>query len=147
MIDSSNIILERLKELKDRFVTSTQYVDLNIFGVYTDPDTLTQEISVYRDKALINSVKMWMMSRIGDYYRDPTKGGVIDLLLSSPLTPEYRDELIQTISSKFSAQFSLIELNQLNIDMDVELRIWKVSYKVVDIINKRALDFAVNVQV
>jgi len=142
-----SIITQRLKELEAKFVDSTEYIDLNIFGVYTSTVTGNYELAVHRDFALINSVKMWMLSRTGDYYREPTKGGIIDLLLGAPMEPSNYTSLSNEIAKKFADNFNLVELINLNLEADPVLKIWHVRVKVLDIINKRALEFSIGLEV
>jgi len=146
-LERNQLILKRVKELRTKFLDQYDYVDLHSLGIYYDKETESNEIAVFKDKALINTVKMWMLSKKGDYYREPLRGGVIELLLGSPMTPQRASEIRSQIIDKFRIDFSLVELVQLTIDMDVKLKIWKVKYEVLDIINKKLVNFSVNVQV
>lgn len=141
------IIGARLEELKKKFIDTTEYVDLYFRGIYVDPSTREPRIAVKRDKALENIVKMWMLSRRGDFYREPFRGGVLDLLLATPLSEDQRETIAASIRSKFEKDFTLIELKSIFVEIDYELRVWKVRYSVLDILNKRLVDFNVNVQV
>ena len=141
-----SILSARIDELTAKFIDSTNYVDLNMTGTYID-ESGNVEVSLLRDKALVNGVKMWMLSREGDYYREPEKGGILDLLLGTPLDEEYSQNLKSEISTKFNAQFSLVQLVDLNVGIDNQLGVWKLYYKVLDVLNKKIVDFNVNVQV
>jgi hypothetical protein len=142
-----SIIANRIEELKRKFLTVTEYVDLYFRGIYVDPSSGEPLIAVSRDKALENSVKIWMLSRKGDYYREPFKGGVLDLLLGTPLDESRSEEIKSAITSKFQEDFSLVELKDLFIEIDYEVRVWKVGYSILDILNKRLVEFNINVQV
>ena len=141
-----SILSARIDELTAKFIDSTNYVDLNMTGTYVD-ESGNIEVSLLRDKALVNGVKMWMLSREGDYYREPEKGGILDLLLGTPLDEEYSQNLKSEITTKFNAQFTLVQLIDLDVSIDNNLGVWKLYYKVLDILNKKIVDFNVNVQV
>lgn len=142
-----SIISARLKELEDKFISATEYVDLNVFGVYHSTQTNNWEIAVHRDFALTNSVKMWMLSKTGDYYREPTKGGIIDLLLGSSMSEEHTNSLRRDIMKRFEDNFTLIELVDLDLEPDPVSKIWKVKFKILDVINKRIAEFSLGLEV
>lgn len=144
---ASELLLKRVEELTTKFLDQYNYVDLHALGVFYKKSTDSQEISVYKDDALINTVKMWMLSRKGDYYREPLRGGIIDFILGSKMNLDSSNAIRDKILTQFKTDFSLVEIVQLTIEMDTNNKVWKIAYNVIDIINKKLVNFSVNVQV
>jgi len=144
---ANELIKKRVDELTKKFLDQYDYVDVHALGPYYDKTTDSTEIAVFKDNALVNTVRMWMLSKSGDYYREPQRGGVIDQILGAKMTQESLDTLKNYIINKFKNEFTLVEIVQLNINADPIYRIWRVAFQVIDIINKKLVNFSVNVQV
>ena len=143
----NNLVKSRFEELQEKFLKSTDYVDLNMFGPYEDENFNTIEIALRREKAIMNSVRMWVLSRQGDYYREPERGGIIELLLGSPMNDQQAETIVREISNGFAENFDLIELQSIDVFYDYDLKLWFLAFKVIDLLNKRVVDFNINAQV
>ena len=144
---TNQLLRKRAEELTKKFLDQYNYVDLHALGPYYNKTSETNEIAVFKDEALINTVRMWMLSKSGDYYREPQRCGVIDLLLGAPMNQTNIDSIKNSVLSKFKAEFTLVEIIQLQINADTINRVWKVAFQVLDIINKKLVNFSINVQV
>jgi cobyric acid synthase len=144
---ANELIKKRVDELTKKFLDQYDYVDLNALGPYYNKTTKSNEIAVFKDAALVNTVRMWMLSKAGDYYREPQRGGIIDEILGTKMTQENLNNLKSYMINKFKSEFTLVEIVQLDLTADPISRTWKVAFQVLDIINKTLVNFSVNVQV
>lgn len=137
--------LQRIKDLKRKYLDSVNYTDLNYRGVYFDDDE--PKVAVNRELALKNIIQIWLLSKPGDYYRELGKGGVIHEFLATPLSEEYRLQLENLIETKFNEDIFYAQLNSVEVIPNVELRVWTIKLDITDLISQSRFSFGVNLQV
>jgi hypothetical protein len=139
----TNILEKNQTVLDKRFLEKTRYIDCDYRG-FIDDDTMP---SLARGDALINSVKVWLLSRGGDYYKNSEKGGIITILLNTPLTEDNISTIENAIEEKFSKTFSLLQLVSLTVIPIYEKRVWKLSFEIKDLLNNELISFGTSIKV
>jgi len=144
---TSYLLQDRIKSLEDKFLNQTEYTDLHVSGIYTNPVTQELDITVTRSDALMNSVKMWMMSSTAEFYRNPQRGGILSLLIGSQMNEQTQSYVESEIKTRFARDFTLVGLLSVSVTADENSRIWLIYCRVLDVINKRIADLNLNIQV
>lgn len=139
---------QKLDDIKRRYVDVTEYSDLSSTGLFADQESGGRPgISIRGNTALKNAIRLWVMSRIGDYDRNPNKGGSLDLILSFPVTKENQSSLKSALESKFKAEVPYVGLINLQVNAKEDVGVWQIILGVADLVTKQILDVSVNVKV
>jgi hypothetical protein len=147
MVSYMSIIDQRLTDLTRRIDEISLYTDLILSGPKYDEDTNEIIITVTKNEALKNAVRMWFLSKMGDYERDPTRGGVLDMLLGRQLTDENAVALSSSIAAKFKIEFPYVVLGELIISVNYKINSWRAYMTLADLVSKQIIDLSINVQV
>ena len=109
----------------------TKYSDLPAMGITTGSATL----QVLGIEAVKNTMKMYLLSKKGDYGRDISKGGPLYEMVGKPLIQSNADK-IKTRTTTALTQFTNITLNTITVDLDLEKKMFIVKLVFSDNYNK-----------
>lgn len=96
-------------------------------------------------EALKNVMKMYLLSEIGDYGRDLTKGGPLYEMVGKPLNEENRQK-ITTKVTKALEQFTNITINTIEVTLDLMDKMFVVRLTFTDNYNKYYSGMSLGVQ-
>ena len=126
-------------------VDTTKYIDVsysgNSFSTFFDQ---TNTLILKGTGAIKNVMKLYLMSQIGDYGRNVTKGGPMMKVIGKPLTDDYGKTIQKTITDALSI-YSNIVLTQVKATPDRENKRWKVSVAFIDTYNKVQDSFSIGI--
>jgi len=125
------IIERNTSELGKKFFSNVKYVDIDYRGFIDDstPPTITA------GAVLVNNLKLWLQSSLGDYYRRVKTGGFFDNNLQAyPLNDQGADSLKAALTAAIQSQFTGIQILGLQISPDLDSRGWKIKLIVQDMI-------------
>lgn len=107
----------------------TSYIDLNYYGVNTDSGLMV----VKSFAAIKQVIKLYLLSRPGDYGRNVLKGGPLFALIGKRMLSASE---IEEAVSKAMEIFTNIEVANLVAKKDLQNRMWIVSMQIIDTANK-----------
>ncbi len=109
----------------------TKYSDLPAMGVGGGTATL----QVLGIEAIKNTMKMYLLSKKGDYGRNVTTGGPLYEMVGKPLIQSNADK-IKARTATALTQFTNITLNTITVDMNLEKKMFIVTLVFSDNYNK-----------
>ena len=109
--------------------TVSEYIDLNYYGINTDNNSLT----VNSFSAVKQVIKLYLLSKPGDYGRNISKGGPLFSLLGKRMlsAKDVEDQVKEALTI-----FSNITVNNILATKDLQNRMWVVSMQIIDTTNK-----------
>jgi hypothetical protein len=116
-----SIMARNIAQLGQKFTENIQYEDLDYrgyLGAGTNP-------TLRGGAVMVNDLKLWLQSSVGDYYRRPQMGGFLDTAIHQyPLTTDGAAALTASLASAVKRQFPTINLLDLSITPDAPNRRW-----------------------
>ncbi len=98
---------------------SSTYFDYDIFG---------ELVEVYEEKALLNSLKLWIASSEGDFIGGITRGGYVTSALNIPLSTESLIVVEHQIKQGLANDFKpLLQVINLSVQPDYIKRRWEIE--------------------
>lgn len=87
------------------------------------------------DQVVRNATKMILFSKLGDYGRNLTKGGVVITAIGKPIDQITANSLKKTIEDAIS-ELANIKPTTIDVQFDTRARVWKIHIIFVDTLNK-----------
>lgn len=109
----------------------TKYSDLPATGISTS----SQSLQVIGIDAVKNTMKMYLLSKHGDYGRSITVGGPLFTMIGKPLTQSNADLIKSNVTSALQ-NFINITLNTIDVTTDLEKKMFVVKFTFSDNYNK-----------
>lgn len=105
----------------DRF--QANYFDYDLFGEIIEGNI---KIDYERD-ALVNSLKLWISSKRGDFVGGKTLGGYVRSAISRPMTETDALDVYQSVKNGLKDDFRpVLEILDLEITPDYEKKRWNI---------------------
>lgn len=101
---------------------------------YSGPHT-SASATIQTEKVVQNTIKMLLFSKLGDYVRQTTKGGVLIGAIGKSLDQVTSDGIKESIG-KALAEYEDIQVINYDIAFKKEIRTWMVHLVFVDNLNK-----------
>lgn len=105
------------------------YIDLNYIGY----NSSTGSMVLTGINAIKNVIKMYLLSQIGDYGRNLSKGGPLLSLIGKPMRSE--DDVKKIISDSLKI-FSNIFIDSVEVKKELTQRLWVIKIIFSDSFNK-----------
>lgn len=146
-----NTLLKKTTELMTKPQGSVNLIDID-YKLLEDPDdpytTSTRSMIETNYNALLNSYRLWLQSRPGDYIRDKDTGGMFTYALNDKVP--FREDSIETIKEMVMTDTRRIfpELAVLSVDVKriVETRTWDISIAVQDTLTDNVMVTGLSVE-
>ena len=88
-------------------------------------------IQVWEDEALINSLKMWIVSRRGDIIREPGRGGYLIDWLLKPMNEISAEDVEMAIRDGIDQDFDpFLKILYLSVTPNKDQRYWNIYMEV-----------------
>jgi hypothetical protein len=125
----ASIIKRNIDKLGNKFLENIEYEDLDYRGFLGETRTPTIKAGM----VLVNDLKMWLQSSLGDYYRRWSMGGYFDVKARQfPLSDEGAELLQQDLQATIEKQFPTIEVLSISVQALMQRRAWKIAMIVKD---------------
>ncbi len=125
------IIERNTTALGQKFFANVKYVDIDYRG-FIDADTPP---TITAGSVIVNNLKLWLQSSVGDYYRRVKKGGFFDSNLQQyPLNDQGALLLKTSLIGAIQSQFNGINILGMVVTPDFKRRGWKIKIVVQDMI-------------
>jgi hypothetical protein len=114
----------------------SKYVDLNYTGYQFSPTLSSASPYILKGIAAIkNVIKLYIMSNVGDYGRNLTKGGPMVKFLGKSITDIREDELKDALTKAISIYSNIVVFN-IVVERDTIGRGWIITINFYDTYNK-----------
>ena len=121
------------------------YIDMAYSGnSYSSYYSQTNTVVIKGTLALKNVMKMYLMSQLGDYGRNVSKGGPMIKIIGKPLSDSYGTTIEETIKKSLSIYSNVIVTSCTAIP-DRNNRRWNISVSFIDTGNKVQDSFSIGV--
>jgi len=107
-----------------------EYKDFSYRGASQNTDFVITGVEVIK-----NIIKMYLMSSLGDYGRDVTKGGPLITIIGKEMTDDYQSTIEDRITEALSV-YSNIIMHTTKIVKNLETRNWDITIYFSDVYNK-----------
>jgi len=102
----------------------SNFFDYDLFGEIKDGSIKT----LYERDALINSLRLWISSKQGDFIGGRTRGGYVRKALNRPMSETDSVDVYQAIMTGLTNDFSpTLEIISLNVVPNLEKRRWEIN--------------------
>lgn len=136
----TGIIKRNIQSLQSNLAANLNYADLS----YKGPNG-KDKFDLTNGSAIINAYKLWLLSDVKDYCRQPTKGGFLrDNLNRYPFTDDSIPDIIAELKAFTEKDFPYIDLLDVNLKRDVTHRGWILRVSVRDKITGMIGDMGTN---
>lgn len=117
-------------------INPSKYIDLSYYGnTFSSNLNEANTIILKGSEAVKNSMKMYLMSQVGDYRRNVTKGGPMMKIIGKPLSPAYKTTIEDSIKKSLEVYNSVV-VTSVVATPDVESKTWVVRVSFSDVYNK-----------
>lgn len=126
----SSIIQRNIVQLGQNFLKTVNYKDIDYrgyLGVAVDPTLQSGQV-------LVNDLKIWIQSSVGDYYRRLSMGGFFDQVQQYPLTTAGAISLSTDLTAAINNNFPTINILNLQVLPDLSHRAWTLQLVIQDTI-------------
>ncbi len=124
----ASIIQRNIVQLGQSFLKTVNYIDVDyrgFLGATVDP-------TVQSGQVLVNDLKIWLQSSVGDYYRRLSMGGFFDQVQRYPLTTAGASSLSSDLTSGINNNFPTINILNLQVLPDITHHAWAIQLVVQD---------------
>lgn len=119
-VDSS--ILKQIKSLRNAIKDQVNYFDVNYKGIDDNESIYVSSIS-----CVIQAFKIWLMSDINDYPRQPSKGGfLVRNVIKKPLSKSNASSIASELQSETKLEFPTINLLKCEVTANIAKRRWEI---------------------
>lgn len=124
----SSVIARNIKSLQSNLKANLSYIDMNIKGPVEDEDFFLTDGS-----AIVNAYKLWLKSDLGDYCREPSKGGFLrDNLRRYLFSPESEETIKADLISESRKAFPYITVVDCKVTCKLSQKYWLIKLRVQD---------------
>jgi len=119
--------------------TESGMLDVSAFSCYQvvySTASSSGSILLENEKAIVNAFKMWLFSKKGDYYRQPSKGGILDFVLGLPLTENSAEFIRSKLLEEIRTNFFNLKESDVKVKMDTSNLKFIITVYLVDVYNK-----------
>lgn len=121
-------IIKQIESLRNSIKETISYWDVNYAGL-NKKDT----INVSDLDCVVQAYKIWLMSDVNDYHRNPGKGGfLVKNVIKAPLTATNAEVIKAKLITETKSAFPTINLLKCEVTANINRRRWEIRVAIQD---------------